>query len=93
LVNLSIAYNDLTSITPGAFFMRPVGLPRLHQLSLAGNKISSISSGDFSGGLSELTYLDLRDNQLVTIPSDAFILLGKLTTLYLGYNHILDISS
>ena len=93
LVNLSIAYNDLTSITPGAFFMRSVGSPRLRQLTLIGNKINTISSGDFSGGLSELTYLDLRDNQLVAIPSDAFILLGKLATLYLGYNHIVDISS
>ena len=61
-------------------------------LSLNGNQISSIESGDFSG-LTNLDTLYLNSNQLSSIDSDDFSGLTNLTSLHLEGNQLSSIAS
>ena len=68
----------------------PAHLTVITGLSLSGQGITSLKSGDFSG-LTTLTYLDLRLNAISDI--SALDGLTALTELDLGYNSISDISA
>ena len=67
-------------------------LTRAGELWLAGNQITSIESGDFTG-LGNLTDLYLSGNQITSIESGDFTGLGSLTTLCLDDNQITSIES
>ncbi len=46
--------------------------------------VTALKSGDFVG-LSGVTYLDLEDNQITTLPADVFKGLASLQTLKLTF--------
>jgi len=68
------------------------GLTNLTGLTLSGNQLSSIESGDFDGP-TNLTWLYLSHNQLSSIESGDFDGLTNLTNLYLSYNQLSSIES
>ena len=66
-------------------------LAAITSLSLSGQSISALASGDFAG-LTGLETLDLSDNDLRGLPEDVFDGLGELETLDLDSNLLTSLS-
>ncbi len=82
LASLDLAGNQITDLTPLK------GLPRLQQLILNTNKISSVASLNENKALQ---YLDLKHNQLADIsPLKG---LTNMSVLYLSDNRLKDVSA
>ena len=80
---LYLRYNDLTILPARAF----TGLPKLQELFLDHNKISTIDPFAFDG-LIMLAYLDLRNNLINGLGNNSLANLPKLEQLYLVTNKI-----
>ncbi|XP_062313950.1 lumican, partial [Osmerus eperlanus] len=80
LRQLRLAYNHITSITPGTF----QNLEHLTLLLLQGNRLSTITEDDFKG-LVHLNLLDLSGNLFPTVPRH---LPPSLQQLYLSNNSL-----
>ena len=90
LFSLTLAFPNLYKIDNDAFKW----IPKLTYLSLWGSKIETFAPGSFHG-LSGLKTLDLHDNQLTAVPTDALKVIGKhssLQHLYLNENSISTIA-
>ena len=63
------------------------GLATITNLSVTGQGITALQSGDFAG-MTMLTTLGMNDNQLTTLPADIFAGLTALGTLELANNNL-----
>ncbi|XP_068132780.1 leucine-rich repeat-containing G-protein coupled receptor 5 [Hyperolius riggenbachi] len=80
---LDLSMNNITKFPSNALH----NLHYLEELRLAGNDLTYIPKGAFSG-LSNLKVLMLQNNQLKQVPSEAFHNLYNLQSLRLDANHI-----
>ncbi|KAG8577858.1 hypothetical protein GDO81_010314 [Engystomops pustulosus] len=80
---LDLSMNNITKLPSGTLHT----LHYLEELRLAGNDLTYIPKGAFSG-LNSLKVLMLQNNQLKQVPSDAFHNLRNLQSLRLDANHI-----
>uniref|UniRef100_A0A3Q3WG38 G-protein coupled receptors family 1 profile domain-containing protein n=1 Tax=Mola mola TaxID=94237 RepID=A0A3Q3WG38_MOLML len=80
---LDLSMNNLTALSSGALS----NLHFLEELRLAGNDLSVIPRGAFTG-LYNLKVLMLQNNRLTSVPADAFNNLHNLQSLRLDANHI-----
>jgi len=80
LQTLSLRKNEIVSLPAGAFSSN---VPSLVDLDLSGNRITEI--GAFHG-LTSLSLLNLADNLLPAVPSEALSSLPHLAELYLSGN-------
>ena len=90
IVALDLSHNFLTQLTSKDFLKSdgsPIA-PQLRRLYLNDNHIESIEP---LKGLNALEILNLPNNYLYDIPSDAFESTPKLTTLALNYNSLTEL--
>ena len=90
LSSLTLAFPNLYQIDNDAF----IWMPNLTYLSLWGSKLQKIAPSSFRG-LRGLNTLDLYDNQMTAVPTDALNVIGKhssLQHLYLNENSISTIA-
>ena len=78
LTELDLSYNKILDLTAGVF--EP--LIRLTTLKLAGNALQVLDSG-MTLGLVMLSYLDLKDNDIIKVEDNALTYCHSLTTLTL----------
>jgi hypothetical protein len=90
LTSLSLYFNNISKIAPGAF--SPAKLPKLRSLDLRRNALTTVPSNTVSG-LPELTELDLADNKIADVAPDAFSGLPKLTDLDLRNNPLTNVKA
>uniref|UniRef100_A0A673BZL0 Lumican-like n=1 Tax=Sphaeramia orbicularis TaxID=375764 RepID=A0A673BZL0_9TELE len=84
LMQLRLAHNQISSISPGAF----QNLHNLTLLLLQGNKLQTISEGDLKG-LIRLNLLDLSGNLFTSVPKN---LPSTIQQLYLSNNSLSALS-
>lgn len=87
LLGISLNHNDFEEVPAHAF----QGLTALAQLSLNSNRIKSIDPAAFDGVAGSLTQLNLANNQLTAIPTNALKKLHHLERLELKENNISSI--
>ena len=69
------------------------GMSGLQSLYLGNNQLTSVTTSDFNGIISTLTFLDLGYNQFASLPSNMFNGLDGLKTLNLNDNQISSIAT
>ena len=89
--NLSqLKYLDLDNNNISDLSRICTNLPRLIQLSLRHNALTTLCPMDCFSGMDYLEVLDLRDNEISQLPNGIFANLSQLKYLYLDNNKISD---
>lgn len=78
--------NNLTKLSP-TWFQNPAGIRRLN---LGGNKITSVPDYMFKDFVN-LNYLELRNNEIISLGIESLSGPSTMNTLQLAYNNITDI--
>lgn len=89
LKSLNLSSNKISSLGNLLFHY----LPALQNLDLSKNQISSMKSGTFDDSSLYLTFVDLSQNQLKTIPLEFFVIMIGETWIDLSSNQIEDIGT